>query len=261
MKTGCRFQQCIGIDYSGAADADTALSGLRVASAIPGGPTVDCVADNGRHWTRRGLADWLDRRLASGESLLIGIDHGLGFPEVWRETHGLPSDWDRLLDIVCARWPADRAGVRVRDLRHQLPEGVESGLDGNPRWRRLAERRVGAKSVFHFDVPGSVANSTHAGLVWVRWLRERHRGKLHCWPFDGWVPEPGRSVLAEAWPALWNTTLPDPGQSRDRHDARVSASAMAGAVADGSVESWWEPSLSELDRDVACREGWILGVG
>lgn len=34
---------------------------------------------------------------------------------------------------------------------------------GNAHWRRLTEERAGAaKSVFHFDVQGSVAKSTHA---------------------------------------------------------------------------------------------------
>ena len=28
----------------------------------------------------------------------------------------------------------------------------------------MTEVRAGAKSVFHFDVPGSVAKSTHAGI-------------------------------------------------------------------------------------------------
>lgn len=256
-----RFERCFGIDYSGAADADTPLTGIRVASAIPGGPTGDALAPDGRHWTRRGLAHWLDAQLSTGAVLLIGIDHGLGFPEIWRETHGLPCHWDRVLDTVCERWPTDQPGVRVRDLRRQPPDGVVAGLEGDPRWRRLAERRVGAKSVFHFDVPGSVANSTFAGLPWIRWLRVRHRERLHCWPFDGWVPAAGCSVLVEAWPALWNTTFPDSGQSRDLHDARVLATSMAGAVADGRIESWWEPSLTESDRDAAGREGWILGVG
>jgi hypothetical protein len=39
---------------------------------------------------------------------------------------------------------------------------------GNSRWRRLTEERAGsAKSVFHFDVQGSVAKSTHAGIPWL----------------------------------------------------------------------------------------------
>ena len=34
--------------------------------------------------------------------------------------------------------------------------------------RQEAERAVSAKSVFHFDVQGSVAKSTHAGIPWLR---------------------------------------------------------------------------------------------
>ena len=45
---------------------------------------------------------------------------------------------------------------------------------GNSRWRRLTELRAGgAKSVFHFDVQGSVAKSTHAGIPWLRFIRQR----------------------------------------------------------------------------------------
>jgi hypothetical protein len=56
---------------------------------------------------------------------------------------------------------------------------------GDARWRRLTEERAGgAKSVFHFDVQGSVAKSTHAGIPWLRFIRER-LGDF--WPFD-----PGR---------------------------------------------------------------------
>jgi len=41
----------------------------------------------------------------------------------------------------------------------------------------VGEERAGsAKSVFHFDVLGSVAKSTHVGIPWLRYIRER-------WPF------------------------------------------------------------------------------
>ena len=73
---------------------------------------------------------------------------------------------------------------------------------GSSRWRRLAEERCRAKSVFHFDVPGSVAKSTHAGLPWLLSLRNQCGSKLHFWPFDGWKPPHGRSVIAEVYPAL-----------------------------------------------------------
>jgi hypothetical protein len=80
----------------------------------------------------------------------------------------------------------------VRDGLH----GDGNARSGNPRWRRITEKLAGAKSVFHFDVPGSVAKSTHAGLPWLRYIRS-HAAGVYFWPFDGWdIPEE-RSVLAE----------------------------------------------------------------
>jgi hypothetical protein len=76
---------------------------------------------------------------------------------------------------------------------------------GNARWRRLTEERAGgAKSVFHFDVQGSVAKSTHAGISWLRFIRERLGARVHFWPFDGWDIPPGRSAVSEVYPALWS---------------------------------------------------------
>ncbi len=56
----------------------------------------------------------------------------------------------------------------VRDGLH----GKGADRAGSTRWRRLTEERAGsAKSVFHFDVPGSVAKSTHAGIPWLLYLQ------------------------------------------------------------------------------------------
>jgi hypothetical protein len=56
---------------------------------------------------------------------------------------------------------------------------------GNARWRCLTEERAGsAKSVFHFDVQGSGAKSTHAGIPWLRDLTGRwdqNRGIFRLW--------------------------------------------------------------------------------
>ncbi len=58
---------------------------------------------------------------------------------------------------------------------------------GNPRWRRVTELRARtAKSVFHFDVQGSVAKSAHAGIPWLRCIRHQLKDRVHFWPFDGW---------------------------------------------------------------------------
>jgi len=60
-----------------------------------------------------------------------------------------------------------------------IPSGDRHGdgaaRTGNPRWRRLCEERCGGKSVFHFDVQGSVAKSSHAGIPWLRQLARANK--------------------------------------------------------------------------------------
>jgi len=73
--------------------------------------------------------------------------------------------------------------------------GKWCGAHGDARWRRPTEERAGtAKSVFHFDVQGSVAKSTHAGIPWLRFIRQQLGQRIHFWPFDGWKIAPGRSA-------------------------------------------------------------------
>jgi hypothetical protein len=43
-----------------------------------------------------------------------------------------------------------------------------------------------AKSVVHSDVEGQVAKSPHAGIPWLRSIRERLGERIHFWPFDNW---------------------------------------------------------------------------
>jgi hypothetical protein len=80
---------------------------------------------------------------------------------------------------------------------------------GNARWRRLTEERSGAaKLVFHFDVQGSVAKSTHAGIPWLRFIRQLLGPRVHFWPFDGWEIPAGRSAIAEVYTRQWHWRLP-----------------------------------------------------
>jgi hypothetical protein len=106
--------------------------------------------------------------------------------------------------------------------------GAGALREGKPRWRRLTEKRAGsAKSVFHFDVPGSVAKSTHAGLPWLRYLRQHLGDRVHFWPFDGWEIPVGRSVVAEVYPALWSHTFErNENRTADQHDAYSIAEWM-----------------------------------
>jgi hypothetical protein len=131
----------------------------------------------------------------------------------------------------------------------------------NARWRRLTEERAGgAKSAFHFDVQGSVAKSTHAGIPWLRFIRQRLGEGVHFWPFDGWDIPAGRSVVAEVYPALWSRGFVHEGRTGDQHDAYSIAAWLSRADWDGGLAAFLKLDLTPPERTVAQVEGWILGV-
>ena len=122
------------------------------------------------------------------------------------------------------------------------------------------ERAGGAKSVFHFDVRGSVAKSTHSGIPWLRFIRQRLGGHVHFWPFDGWEIPAGRSAIAEVYPALWSRGFANDGRTPDQHDAFSIAAWLSRANRDGSLGAYLSPDLSPPERTLAQVEGWILRV-
>ena len=132
---------------------------------------------------------------------------------------------------------------------------------GDAHWRRLTEERAGStKSVFQFDVQGSVAKSTHAGIPWLRSIRERLGPRVHFWPFDGWDIPAGRSAIAEVYPALWSRSFAKEGRTGDQHDAYCIAAWLSRADRNGSLVALLKPDLTPSEREVAQVEGWILGV-
>jgi hypothetical protein len=130
-------------------------------------------------------------------------------------------------------------------------------------WRRLTEERSGsAKSVFHFDVQGSVAKSTHAGILWLRFIRQRLGERVHVWPFDGWAIPVGRSAIVEVYPRLWSRGFAPENRTGDQNDAYSIAAWLRRADHDGSLAAFLKPVLTPSERTVAQVEGWwwILGV-
>jgi hypothetical protein len=137
----------------------------------------------------------------------------------------------------------------------------ESNRWGNSSWLRLTEKRAGAaKSVFHFDVPGSAAKSTHAGLPWLRYIRSQLGDRIHFWPFDGWEIPNGKSVIVEAYPSLWSRSFSREGRTPDQYDAYSIAAWMQKAALDGSLPGYFKPSLSPEEKKIANIKGWILAV-
>ncbi len=236
------FSRVIGIDYSGAQTAESSLPGLRVymAEANASAAEVRPPESPRRYWTRRGVAEWLLARLSEDTPTLVGLDHGFSFPLQYFEAHGLKPQWPAFLDDFQRHWPTDQPNTCVDFVRAGIC-GNGAARMGNSRWRRLADERAGAKSVFHFDVPGSVAKSTHAGLPWLRFLRRQLGGRAHFWPFEGWTIPLARSVIAEAYPSLWNRAMASEARTPDQHDAYCIATALARANRDGTLVHYFAP--------------------
>lgn len=209
------------------------------------------------NWTRSEVAAFcaaaLERAWAEQAPVIIGIDHAFSFPVSYLRHHGL-TDWDAFLDDFVAHWPTDRPDAHVDDFRRG------NLRSGDARALRLCERwTAAAKSVFQFDVQGSVAKSTHAGLPWLRALRRTAAG-LHCWPFDGFDVPQDCSVLAEVYPSLLRRRYPQAGLKPDEQDAFAIAAWLADMDRRDAFPRYFEPPLQPDEIEVALSEGWILGV-
>jgi hypothetical protein len=255
------FERYIGIDYSGAQTPKSSLKGLRVYTAdrstVP--QEIEPSPSPRKYWTRRGIAEWLVESLLEEPPTLVGIEHGFSFPLQYFEQYGLPLDWPSFLDDFQHHWPTDE-DIYV-DFVRDGNAGNAAARVGNSRWRRVTELRARtAKSVFHFDVQGSVAKSTHAGIPWLRHIRQQVKDRVHFWPFDGWNVLRDCSVVAEVYPALWSRTFPSMGRTPDQQDAFAIAKWLQRADCDGSFEKFFCPEMETHERKKAEIEGWILGI-
>ena len=256
------FERYIGIDYSGAETPTSSLKGLRVFMATRNLDASEVLPPPSprKYWTRQGLAHWLLQILSEPTPTIVGIDHGFSFPLRYFEYHRILPDWDVFLRDFQQHWPTDGQNVYVDFVRHgSVGNGAQR--TGNPKWRRTTEQRCRAKSVFHFDVQGSVAKSTHSGLPWLLFLREKLGQELHFWPFDGFSVPVGRSVVAEAYPAVYKHRFPSSSSmTGDQQDAWAIACWLKQADSNGELQIAMHPQLDPSMQLMAKTEGWILGV-
>jgi len=253
-----KFSRYIGIDYSGAKAPVSRLSSLKV---------YDCVNDSqpakvapydfkARNWSRKEVAKYMKEALLSEEQIIIGVDHGFSFPESYFLDNILP-DWNTFLQFFCDKWPTHKDHMYVDFLR-------ESGREtGDARDLRLCEKwTASAKSVFQFDVQGSVAKSTYAGLSWLAELRKDREviKSTHFWPFDGFSVTSGKSVVGEAYPSLFRRRYPKGNRTADEQDAYAIARWLQEMDRRGSLQDCLNPPLTLPERRQVMLEGWIMGV-
>jgi len=257
-----QYERYIGIDYSGAETPDSSCKGLRVYVAeVSGTPEqIQPPPSPRRYWTRRGLAEWLCEELDRDIPTLVGIDHAFSFPLAYFEKYRLSSDWPTFLLDFRRHWPTDAENTYVSFIRDG---NAGQGLNriGDSSWLRLTERWTAtAKSVFLFDVQGSVATSTHAGLPWLLYLRTQCKRPLHFWPFDGWDISQSKSAIVEVYPSLWTRRFPKNGRDGDEQAAYAVAAWLQRADLNGSLRSYLTPPLTAEELGIARIEGWILGA-
>lgn len=257
------FERTIGIDYSGADTPLKRLTGLRVFKSDGDYPPHE-LRSRAHHsglwnWNRREIAKCLVQQLRESKPTLAGIDHALSFLICYFDKHRqLGRDWDHFLNDFQKYWPTDRDCAKVSEIRN----GTGQERNGKSTWKRLTDNCSGtAKSVLHFDVQGSVAHSTHAGIPWLRYVREKLGDRVHFWPFDGWDVEKGKSVIAEVYPSLWRGRFRRADNMNDhQHDAYSIAAWLSWADRNGSLAQYFKPDLSREEYKRAKTEGWILGV-
>jgi len=267
-----QFDLFIGIDYSGAQTPTSRLPGLKVYTARR--TTASCEkwlspakSNNGGavNWTRREIAHVLLAQARSAERFLAGIDHCFSFPESYFQRYGLKT-WPAFLDDFVHHWPTDGADMRVDSVRHGVAPREHGAPPSAQRTGKSDEFRIterwtsSAKSVFQFGVQGSVAMSSHAGIPWLKWLRDQTGDRLHFWPFDGWAPAAEKSVIVEVYPSIFRNRYERGDRTGDEQDAYATARWMADMDSRGALAEYFTPPLIDSERFVAAREGWIFGT-
>lgn len=253
------FDSYIGIDYSGAATPTSRLKGLQIYVAEKDAPQIvtSPAVPEGKHWnwTRQEIAAWLVEQAQSDKRFIVGIDHGFSFPHSYFQRYELTC-WHQFLDDFVKHWPT-----------HEPDMYVSFVLDNNPKRTgtsdefRITERWTSsAKSVFDFGGPGKVAHSTHAGIPWLKHLRDEVGDRVHFWPFDGWDMPQDKSVFAEVYPAIFKNRYPKEGRTADQQDAYAIAAWLQETDQRGFLDRYFHPPLTDEERQVAELEGWILGI-
>lgn len=256
------FNRYIGVDYSGAETADSSCKGIRVYVAEGSGEPeqIQPPPSQRRYWTRRSVAEWLSEELDRDVPTIVGIDHAFSFPLAYFEKYRLSSNWQDFLEDFRHHWPTDEPNTYI-DFIREGEVGHGHKRNGDARWLRVTEAWTAtAKSVFLFDVQGSVAKSTFAGLPWLLYLRKHCKRQLHFWPFDGWEIPEGKSVVAEVYPALWMRRFPRGDRDSDEQAAFATAAWLQRVDHNGSLTGFLNPNLTAEERGIAKIEGWILGV-
>ena len=252
------FERYYGIDYSGAKTPRSHLRGLQVFSAMKdkAPEKIKPYIDKNWNWTRNEVANWCAQQLMTDKPIIIGSDQAFSFPLSYKKRYSI-SNWDHFLDDFHKLWPTDQDNTSVESLRN---DNMRNGT--SDEFRLTENWTISAKSVFQFDMQGQVAKSSHAGIPWLRFLRNHSElsGKVHFWPFDGFTIPHRISVVVEVYPSIFRRRYTKFYPSGDEHDAYCITRWLQEMDKRGVLSQYFNPPLTKDEMDQAKLEGWIFGV-
>jgi hypothetical protein len=252
------FHRYIGIDYSGASAPSAPLQGLQVFVADRTSEPAQQESPHPRtwKWDRQRLASWLLERLLEDAPTIVGIDHAFSYP---LEAMGAEArrSWTDFLAWFEERWPTSEQPVALLVPRNlDVLERFRQALRLADRWAPTA---MPVCSGWEAQGP-NVFFSTHAGIPWLRWLRQATAGQVHFWPFDGFAVPAGRSVVAEVYPRVFRRRYDPPPLTPDERDAWLVCRWLKDRDEKGCLAPYFQPPLDDAEARQARVEGWILGV-
>ncbi len=257
------FDLHVGIDYSGRETPTSRTPALQVYAAfdreIPRRIFTPASTEKTfKNWCRKEIAHWLIEQAQKNITFIAGLDHGFSFPLSYFQRYRLAS-WPEFLDDFCEHWPTDDDHMYIDFIRDR-DEGPPDRTGKTTDLRLTEKWTSSASSVFKLGGQGCVGKSTHAGIPWLRRIRKEAGSKIHFWPFDGWEVPAGKSVIVEAYPAIFKKRYPREDRTADQHDAYAVARWLKESGERGVLQQYFTPPLTEAERGIADLEGWILGI-
>lgn len=254
------FRRYIGIDYSGASSPTKPVRGLKVFCAEEEQKPEPQFSTHPQtpNWDRDRLASWLLERITDEVPCIVGIDHAFSYTREAMDELACNS-WDEFLDWFDECWATRQAKVSVC-----IPPNLRFLIRNRGKLRLTDKWTTTAMSLFDgWEANGSnVFYSTHAGIPWLRWLRQELRAtgkEVHFWPFDGYDVPSGKSVVAEVYPRIFARRYQTDLEG-DARDAFLVCRWLQDRDLSDRLEPYFNPPLTEEEVRRAQLEGWILGV-
>lgn len=256
----------VGIDWSGA--KGPRQPGIQLAMAAPGSALPRTIlADDGRHWGREGVRDWLLARAGVTEDgpLLVGIDfafahpfhdEGAYYPGLADSPPDAPALWQRVESLTADDPHLYGGGIfaapGVGDYYLSPRNHGAPHYRSRRRMTELAARASARAPSPTFKAIGAdnVATGSMAGMRLIHALKTELGPRLAVWPFDDVTADrlPHLAlVLVEIFPSYYFHAAGLNPAKNAAADAGFMNSALAAYGSDG-VGPGYAPRGADADE-------------